>query len=189
MNTWPFPSQPTPAAAIVPSPRMGAGTRLTSNYLGYVISASSGGETFDHPWRPALGGGRLTLRPGTVGSLGGDGVYEPKIKVGGALVPMSGDERHGVPALVLEPGVANAAGESWAVLEVEPDSKGELVKKSRIEIVHTATPFSHTPTLGRHPLVQILWRNRRPFHVLAITHFNLRYVRKVDPIGTRHFFL
>lgn len=188
MNSWPFP-RPVAPPPKAPPPRPGAGTRLTSNALGYALSAIAAGASFDHPWRPGLGGLRATLRRGTVRSIGGDGVYEPKIKSGGKLVPMSGEDGITPAYLDLDPGVANAAGESWIALEVEPNAGGELVKTSRVEIVHTNTPISHAIPLGRHPLVLILWKKRRPIRVIPITHFHLRYARIVDPVGARHFFL
>ena len=189
MNTWPFATPGAPLAPSSPLPRPGHGTRLTANALGYSVSTPEGGASFDHPWRPSLSGSRLSLRRGTVYSTGGDGVFEPKIKVNGTLVPMSGEPGEPAPVLTLEPNIANSADESWVALEVEPNEDGELVKKSRIEIVHTRTVLSHARSPGRHPLALILWRKGRPFRVLAITHFNLRYVRSVDTVGTRHFFL
>lgn len=191
MNIWPFKSrnENEEDGGQGPNLQLGFGTRATANALGFSLSVPQGGAVFDHPWRPALGGLKLKLRPGRIYSTGGDTLIEPVIKSGGRTVPMSGDARNAAPFLELDPGVANSAGESWAALEVVPNEAGEITKDARVEIIHTATPISHAKTLGRCPLVMILWKNKRPLRAEPITRFNLRYLRVVDTIGARHFFL
>lgn len=182
MRTWPFPTSGDTAAA-PPPPRPGKGTLLTVGAMGFAYSAPAGGPGFNHPWRPFLNAFRISFTRGTV-----NGIFTPSIRVGGALVPMDGDGG-APPQLTLAPGVANAAGESWCALEVEPTDGGEITAETRLEIVHTAAPHSRAVSLGRQPLVMILWKDRRPVRALPICHFNLNYVRVIDPIGARHFFL
>jgi hypothetical protein len=93
--------------------------------------------------------------------------------------------------LKLSADLSNDDGVSWAALEVTPDDKGELTKDSKIEIVHTNLGASHAEKLGRCHLAMILWRERTPFRVLPLVHFNLRYLRIISPGGgaPRHLFL
>jgi hypothetical protein len=192
MNSWPFPkhhaARPASLHALA---QPGVNTRLTVNALGHATSATPGGPTFNHPWRPALSALRITFNLGTVASLAGDEPLEPKIKVNGQLVPMSGKDGITPAALALEPGVANADGISWAALEVHPNDSGELLKDAKVEIVHTATPISHAADLGRTAIALIVWSGGNPLRALPIVHFNLRYVRLISPGGgaPRHLFL
>lgn len=185
MNAPLPPRQERPIEKPVPRPMPGVGTRLTANEAGFSYSAPVAGGQFAHPWKPSLGGFFLRFNRGIVQ---GEQVREPRI--GG--VPMSGGPGVPQPALKLEPGKANANGESYAVLEVEPNEKGVLDGKSRVEIVHSTLTNSHGPKIGRQPIALILWKNKRPYRVLPIVHFNLRYERYVPPPGggdVRHFFL
>lgn len=184
MTTWPFPSPARSAEPAVARPMPGKGTLLTVGALGFAYSAPAGGATFNHPWRPFLNAFRIALTRGTV-----NGIFQPSIRTGGRLVPMGGDAQNAAPQLVLNPAVANDAGESWIALEIEPTELGEITAGTRLEIVHTATPLSHARSLGRHPLVLVLWKDKRPVRALPIAHFNLTYARVIDPIGVRHFFL
>ncbi|MDR3405599.1 MAG: hypothetical protein P4L99_24095 [Chthoniobacter sp.] len=195
MNTWPFPKHEAaqPHSRVLSQP--GVATRLTANRLGHATGAPSGGATFNHPWRPALSADGVTFNLGTVASLAGVGPIEPKIKVNGQLVPMSGKDGATPASLALKASVANSDGVSWAALEVTPDAtSGELTKDSTAEIVHTAMVVSHAPNLGRCAIAMILWSGGHPLRVLPMVHFNLRYVRLLatasDPTGgPRHLFL
>lgn len=193
MNPWSFPrhrdAQPAPSPILT---QPGTRTRLTVNALGHATGASPGGTIFNHPFRPALSAGRITFQLGTVTSLAGDGPLEPRIKVNGQLVPMSGKDGRTPAALAINAGLANEDGISWAALEVHPDDKGELTKDSSVEIVHTATVVSHTTDVGRCAIAMILWNGRSPLRVLPMVHFNLRYVRLLPAPGggaPRHLFL
>ncbi|HSI10716.1 MAG TPA: hypothetical protein VK961_01670 [Chthoniobacter sp.] len=193
MNSWSYPrhwdAQPVRMPVLT---QPGTGTRLTVNALGHATGATPGGATFNHPFRPALSAGRITFQLGTVTSLAGDGPMEPKIKVNGQLVPMSGKDGITPAALALSAEVANSDGISWAAMEVHPDDKGELTKDAKVEIVHTATVVSHELDLGRCAIAMILWNGRTPLRVLPIVHFNLRYVRLLPAPGggaPRHLFL
>lgn len=173
--------EPEPAKRI-PGPQPGTGTRLTSNALGYAISASPGGRGFTHPFTPQLGVGWISFSIGLVEGR------EPTI----GKVPISGAAGVIPPRLMLKPGVANADGQSWACLEVEPDADGILTPESRRELVHTNQPVSHALNLGRCPIALILWRDRRPVAAIAIVYFNLRYARHTPAPGSgavQHFFL
>ena len=133
---------------------------------------------FQHPFKPFLAAGYVTFLQGTVDT------FTPKI--GGKPI---GDPN---ARLKLEPAKVNANGESWAVLEVEPNDQGTLDEKSRIEIVQLAAVNFHDEKIGRQPLVLILWNEQRPFRAIDIAYFNLRYERvKPAPGGgiIRHFFL
>lgn len=182
-SIWPFPSSEQTPRTVLPPPRPGNGTRLSVNHFGATVSAPAQGATFDHPWRPALSGAQLALQRGTIFSFGGEGVYVPKIRSGGELVPMT------EARLQLNPDKVNDAGESWVALEVEPSDAGEIMADSRLEIIHTDTPISHARNVGRKPLVLILWRGERPLRAFALTHFNLAYARVLDVVGARHFFV
>jgi hypothetical protein len=135
----------------------------------------------------------VTFVVGTVASLGGDGPLQPKIQSAGQLMPMSGKDGASPVPLLLTADVANSDGLSWAALEVHPDAaSGELLKDSKVEIIHTASPFSHAQGFGRAPLALIIWNGRNPLRVYPLAHFNLRYVRLLPPPGggvPRHLFL
>lgn len=163
------------------APRPGSGARLLMTSMGHAYSVDSPGATYLHPFRPVLVGSSVQLALGLVENR------QPTIND----VPIGG--RNGlIPKLRLEPGIANADGESWVCVEVHPDADGLLPAESKIEIVHTRAPRSTDPDLGRGELCMILWRNRAPFRVLAIAMFNLRYERVLPPEGAgsvRHLFL
>jgi hypothetical protein len=170
----------------------GTGTWLTANVFGHSISDGRGRQTFNHPFRPALGGNSMTLRIGLVSSMNGDGPLQPAIKVGGELVPMAGADFNTPARLALDPGVQNKDGVSWAILQVVPDADGELRKTSRIEIVHGTETTSHALALAVCPLVQIIWKGQSALRTIPIVHFNLRYTRLVPTPGggvPKHFFL
>lgn len=158
----------------MPAARPGDGTRLSVNFFGSVYSAPDQGATFDHPWKPALGARQLRF---TVATVSGNDVIIPAIKLGGQLVPMNGGKSGGAPALLLDPGQVNDDGVSFAVLEVEPDAKGELTKDARVEIVHRSSgAVSHGP-IGRKAVTMILWQDGRPLRALPLVHFNFVYER------------
>jgi len=197
MNT---PHPPTVHGNVTPGhvpvlTRPGVATRLTVNALGHSTGAPPAGPTFNHPFRAALGSASITFRLGTVQSLAGFGPIEPRIKVNGQLVPMSGKDGNTPAPLALSASVATADGISWAVLEVSPDpNTGELTKDSLVQIVHTNNPVSHSRTLGRCAIAMILWQARHPLRVLPIVHFNLRYFRILASAGAptgapKHLFL
>jgi hypothetical protein len=175
-------AQPSPvpsrqeAANFAPQP--GHGVRLT-NYegLGYVLGApGGGGGRYGHPWRPFLGAGGVKLSKGLVEGI------EPRI----------GSEAMSETVLPLEASVANDAGESWLVLEVEPNKEGRLLAAARIEVVHSRETVSFDPELGRMALTMILWKGGRPAQALPIAMFNLRYLRYQPAPGggpVRHLFL
>ncbi|MEI9894232.1 MAG: hypothetical protein WDN28_10195 [Chthoniobacter sp.] len=155
--------------------------------------AAPRGQTFNHPWRPALAAGRVTFNLGTVASFAGVGPIEPKITVNGTLVPMSGKDGNTPAGLTIKASVANDDGVSFAALEVHPDpDTGELTKDSKVEIVHTNATISHAPNLGRTAIALILWSGGQPLRVLPIVHFNLRYLRILPTAGggaPKHLFL
>jgi hypothetical protein len=187
----PTPPQVTPA----PPPRPGANTRITSNALGFALSTPTVGQVFNHPFRPTLASGSITFRLGTVQSLAGSAIIEPKIKIDGQLVPMSGKNGNTFTPLDLGGVKPNSDSVSWAALEVHPDdATGELNKDSKVEIIHTLSPISHVRTYGRCALAMIVWSGRVPTRVFAMIHFNLRYLRILPnagtPVGvTKHLFL
>jgi hypothetical protein len=150
----------------------GEGTRLTVNSLGQSTGAPPVGPTFNHPWRPALGAGSVTFNLATVQSLAGAGPIEPKIKVNGQLVPMSGKNGSTPAPLAVNAALVNSDGISFAALQVTPDPKtGELTADSTAEIVHVAASqvISHAPNLGRCAIALILWSGGQPFRGRAIT--------------------
>src|SRR5205814_294096 len=116
-----------------------------------------------------LSGRSITFLLGTVASFAGIGPIEPKIKINGQLVRMSG-KNGGLPTpLALGNVRPNADGVSWAALEVHPDDTGELVKESLVEIVHTNfNPVSHALTIGRCAIAMILWSGGSAVRVLPI---------------------
>jgi hypothetical protein len=155
------------------TPQPAPGTLLTSNALGFAYAAQPGVGGWGHPWRPYLGGGQLRLSRGTVEG------FTPKIDG----KPMT--ER----TLLLDPALQTADGESWAILEVEPNADGILTKESRIEIVHGTDKVSNVPEVGRIALALIVWKGSRPALAIPAVHMNLRYVRVKPASGpTRHFF-
>jgi hypothetical protein len=165
-----------------PQPRPGAGTRITVNSLGTSYSANSGGATYAHRFRPSLGPKGVQLSLGLVNG-------RPATIKG---VPIGGGPGVPQPTLTLDPTVANANGESWVCVEVHPDDNGELPLDSPIEIVHTNQIRSLDPKLGRGELCMVLWKDKRPFRVVAIAMFHLRYARVLPPAGggaVRHLFL
>lgn len=160
-------------------PRSGVGTRLTVTMQGTAVSAEPGGQTFAHPFRPALSGSHVTLSLGTV---------EGRVPTING-VPLSNSSP---PRLQLDAAKANTNGESWVCVEVHPSADGQLAPESKVEIVHTSEIRSIDPLLGRGELCMILWRDRRPFKALPIAMFNLRYERVMPPPGAgtvRHLFL
>lgn len=113
---------------------------------------------------------------------------EPKIKD----VPIGGTATKPPPVLQLDPKTANEAGESWVCVELELNAEGKLPEKNPQAIItHRRQPDSHSLSLARCGLAMILWRNKKPFRVLEIVYFNLRYILLLPPEGTgevRHLF-
>lgn len=181
MTPWPFPSQnPSPDA---PTPRVGSGTRLVVNAMGYAHSVPKRGATFDHPFRPTLAGLNLRL------SLGIVDTFIPQIDD----QPMNGANGQAAPLLELDIADVNPDGTSWCVLEVVPNAQGNLDKDSRIELIHTGDASKSTiPALGRKPITLLLWRGSRPVQAIPAVRFNLNYLRVLPQAGNgvvRHFFL
>jgi hypothetical protein len=174
-------------------PQPGAGALVTANDLGFGFSGKGGGATFDHPFRPALSGKNINFKIGLVRSLNGVGPIQPTIKVGGQQVPMSGKNGNTRTPLVLDPGMQNADGVSWAVLEVSPDpTSGELIQGALCQLVHGVTTTSTDPNLGRTPIAMILWRKQVPVQALPCVNFNLLYERVLPKAGNgapKHFFI
>lgn len=162
-------------------PRPGAGVRLTANEAGFAFSVPTAPGRFAHPFTPLLGGSSLKFSRGLV-----DG---RDVTIG--ALPLEGRAQQ--PSLKLTADKATAAGESWAVLEVEPDdATGVLLPTSRREIVHSDTTTSLERTLGRWPIAMILWANGKPLRALPIVWFNLGYQRVIPGPGAgpvRHLFL
>lgn len=180
--------QRSPAKAPRPArPMPGNGTRLTAyDAIGFAIGAPRGGSSFGHPWKPFLGGSRLQFTPGMIMSAA---LRVPGIKVGGRLVRLDAET---APALVLTPDKANADGESFAVIEVEPNDAGDITPESRVEIVHREVGgASLNPLIGRKAIALILWQERRPLRAIPLVHFHLEYER-VDPTpgggAVHHYF-
>lgn len=170
------------------------GARVTVNRLGRAIGGNPGGASWNHPWRPFLAGRSITFTLGSVQSLAGPQPLEPTILSNGQQLPMSGKDGSVPTPLLLDTSVANANGESWAVLEVHPDGNGELQVDSLVQIIHSNSPVSHALTFGRCPIAQILWSQGQPIQALPIVHFNLRYLRALPAPGNtaggpRHMFL
>lgn len=175
-----------------PPARPGTGLLLTSTAVGAALSAPPAGSVFDHAWRPFPRAQAVAFNLGTVQSLAGDGPLEPKISVNGQLVPMSGKDGKSPVALALDAGVANEDGISFAVLEVEPNDDGELLKASRIEIVHSLNTTSREKGLGRKAIAHLTWNKGSVVRVRPMVNFHFLYVRVVPTSGgglPRHFFL
>jgi len=166
--------------------RPAPGTYVTSNRYGQSTGAAPSGGAFDFCFRPSLGAMKLAIGHGYVSSVNGDGPHAPTID--GAV--LGGTK----PAqLKLDPSQVNDNGESFAVLEVHPDDKGQITAQTKLEIVHSkdASP-SVAPGLGRKAIAIILWNNDSPLKVLPLVHFNLQYVRVIPSSGNgapQHFFL
>lgn len=174
------PSAPESRPSVALPTMPGSGLFAISNVLGNAFSAPQNITAFGHPWTPFLGSGVLTLSHGLVDTI------TPKI----GKLPMT-DPR---AALKLDAGKVNDQGESWAVLEVEPNADtGLLDKDSRVEIVQLAEVDLHAEKIGRQPLALLLWRNKKtPQRALPIAFFNLKYLRvQPGPGGgpVRHLFL
>lgn len=147
--------------------------------MGVSVSNAHSGQSFSHPFQPVLVGMGLRFVRGAV-----DG-FQPTI----AGVPMTGNAGTLPPVLPLK-GATSTTKETWAILQVTPNSKGQLDKDSKIEIIHSATLDDGTVTVGRHPIALIIWRAKRPVAVWPITFFNLKYAqKKTEKDGVRHFFL
>ena len=153
-----------------PQPRPGSGVRLTTNALGTTYAVPGGSPNYRHPFKCYLGAGVVQIRPGLV-----EGVFTPKI--GGKPMTDAG------VVLKLDAKKVNGNGESWAVLEVEPNEEGILDDKSRIEIVQLAQVDLHEDKTGRQPLAQILFKQGSPQRLLSIVTFNLRYRRVKHATG------
>jgi len=165
----------------------GKGTLLTSTANGFSIANPRAGVSFNHPWRPVLvgsgTGAGLRIARGVV-----DGKYEPKIND----KLMSGETGELPPILTLSASEINqATNESWAVLQVTPNAKGQIDEKSKVEIIHAAAPGgSIGGTIGRTAVACIVWKNKKPVMVWPVLFFNLRYVQKTSTTGpVQHFFL
>lgn len=182
------------SAAQALQPRAGTGSYLAQTPLGFAISGSSRGRSYNHPWKPSLvpGGGasQISLARGLVDT------FTPTIRVGktGPSVPMTGLPGMARPMLKLleaDTAAAEDGSESWVCVEVHPGEDGRLTKESLIEIVHRDAPLSFDPAVGRCPLVHVLWRGGRAMQAMAIAMFNLRYYRTSPAEGqgvAQHFF-
>lgn len=178
MNEARFAFRDDRAATPVMQPRPGTGAQLTSSALGFSYAATDGVVSYRGRFRPALAAQGIRFSRGLV---------EGREATIGKL-PLSDPKA----VLALKPGIENAQGESWACLEVVPDAEGRLLPDARREIVHSDSPVSLDPALGRCAIALILWRARRPVQAIAIIEFNLRYERLIPAPGhgpVRHFFL
>src|ERR1700733_3565277 len=137
----PFVFVPNSASAKGAPLRPGAGTVAIANALGNSIGAPPNNQTFDFAFRPALSGGGLLIGHGYVSSINGGGPIAPMI-AGTAVGGNPG------PVLELDSSIVDANGQSYAVLEVHPDDKGQLTDKTPINIVHGDATPSTTPAVG-----------------------------------------
>lgn len=177
MNAVPiFVAPPVETAKPGPNPMPGNGVRLTTNALGTTYGITPSSPNYRHPFRATLGAREMSFRAGLVD------IFTPRI----------GDKPMTEATLKLDARKVNAAGESWAVLEVEPNADGVLTVDSRIEIVQLAEVLRHDEKIGRQPLAMILYKQGVPSRLLSIVTFNLRYERLKPADGggaMRHFFL
>ncbi len=172
----PRPGETSPSHTLPAQP--GAGLEMITNRLGTAYSAPRSVSRYGHPWTPSLSSKTLTLSWGLV-----NGTITPKI----GDLPMTDPKA----VLKLSADKVNANGESWAVLEVEPNADGLLDAKSRIEIVQLSEVIYIQKTIGRLALALILFQGKSPFFAKHIVHFNVNYQRQVPPAGsgpTRHLF-
>jgi hypothetical protein len=130
-----------------------------------------------------MGGLRCATTRGLV-----DGKYEPTIDG----VPISGPTKGGAaPWLDLEPGTANADGQSWVVIEATPNEQGRLDDKSNVIIAHRNQNLSADDKLARFPVAMILRQGKQPSACVQNLFFNVQYQRVTLPTGegpARHIF-
>lgn len=178
MNSIPRPPEPEPTSAPAPRTMPGRGVRATVNEAGVAFSVPTRVARFGHPFRPMLfTSGAVSFAKGLVD------LYEPKI---GEL--RISDAR---ALLKLDPMKVNKNGESFVLIEVEPNENGVLDEKSRIEIVQDADPDLHSETIGRQPVALIVFRGKTPIRAFPILFFNVRYERVEPAPGgglVRHLF-
>lgn len=175
-----------PAIAIRPS----SGVRVGLSHFGYYVSAAPGVANFSHPFTPRLASNSISFSAGYVNSE-----FVPVIRTdAGALVPITGDDKNGVPSLTLNSDdIDGDTQQSWVCLEVTPNDDGSLDKNSLIQITHRDSPTSIDEKIGRQPLALILWNNGKPLKAYPQVWFNLRYARTTPQSAgnglPRHFFL
>ena len=162
-------------------PRVGTGTLLVANPLGFSYSAARTATSFNHPWMPVLLGDGLRIGRGLV-----DG-FEPTING----EPMSGSAGKLAPILSISYGEADkATNQSWVILNVLPNAQGVVDKDSKLTITHSNSPLGKVGVIGHTPLALIVWFNKKPVMVWPVTFFNLKYRQQKQADGTlEHFFL
>jgi hypothetical protein len=185
-------------------PRPGKGVEAAVNMMGSAFAVRSNAQVFNHPWKPALGGGLLSLQRGTVTMA--DGVYEPLIDG----TPVSGPPPEAAPTLYLDPSIPAGGTESWVCLQLElaalttgsASAPPKLAKPATnpgtgvlnsdsCTIVHLLNPVSQQVALALCPLVLITWQAGQPFQAIEGVYFNLVYTRVVPGPGggpVQHFF-
>jgi len=155
----------------------GTGIRATVRDFGVAFSVETVNPAFPHPWKPRIGNGTLSLARGLVD------VFTPTIAGRKMTDPRA--------ELRLDPAKVNKNGESFIVLEVEPNALGKLDAQSRVEIVQDKDPDLHSDKIGRQPLAVVIFKGRSPVRAFAVAMFNLRYffVPAVPGSGrARHLF-
>jgi hypothetical protein len=188
-----LPTQEPPADSAMLRPS--DGDQIIVNDLGRSVKNPQPRISWNHPWRPFLGGQSITFTLAAVSSLALSLPIEPTIKSNGKQLPMSGQTGTVPTPLALDPSVASKDGISYAALEVHPDpTTGELTKDSLVQIVHTNHPVSLLTGVGLCAITLILWSQGQPIQALPLVHFNLRYLRVMPATGNtsgapKHLFL
>jgi hypothetical protein len=171
-------------------PRLGKGVRMSVSRFGVGYSVPTAAQSFNHPWKPALSAGGVTLQRGTVALAAG--IFEPVING----VPISGPAPSPQPALYLDPAIAAGGTTSYVCLQLRltPPASGlptALAKDQIPEIVHVANPISIEATLALCALVLITWQAGQPFAAFEGVYFNVTYTRIIPGPGggaVQHFF-
>jgi len=173
-----------PVEPVLIGSRPAPGTSVIANDMGHSHKANPQSRAFDFAFKPSLNGTSLIIGHGYIQSLAADGPHAPTINgrpIGGTPGPV----------LALDPSIVSANGESYAVLNVVPDAKGQITAKNVPTITHSAITSSNVATLGLRALVLILWMKGVPVRVLPIVMFNLQYALLVPTAGGGapvHFF-
>jgi hypothetical protein len=183
VNSYPIAQEKDATPAEAPRIMPGRGVRPTVNEVGMALSAPTGGGKFGHPFMPSLFSGAVSFAKGLVD------IYEPTI--GGRRIS---DSR---ARLKLDPAKVNKNGESFVLIEVEPDAESEqgkqgiLTPTARVEMVQDAEPDLFSETIGRQPVALIIFKGKTAIRAFPILFFNVRYERvKPAPGGgrVRHLF-